>query len=647
MSAIAAVYNLDRQPVESNRLVKITERLKHRGIDGEGILCKKFVGLIHRLRYTTPESLLENLPMRSASGFYFLTCDARIDNRAELIPQLSMDGQKESEITDSAIILAAYEKWGEDCLPHLIGDFVFAIWDELEQKLFAARDPLGVKHFYYYYEPGKLFALASEIKALFEVEGIKRELNEEHLADYLVMNAEDKETTFFCGIKRLPSTHSLTVSENGLNIRQYWQPNYEEIKLKSDGEYHEAFREKLSEAIYPRLRSAYPLGSFLSGGLDSSAIVCIASEYLANNDKPPLETFSAIFPTVAKTDKNIDETNFMQSVIDKTDCNAHFVKVDDDNPLREMKKIFWHADHPVGAPNVYMDLEIYLAAQKQDVRVLLSGTDGDSTVGHGYEDFARLAFRGMYLTLFRDAIALNKNMPRRTHTLKRSIWHRGIKHTVPTALTNLWRTVRRRKPSDYESSPIQFPLNFNSVKPEIRKTFDLENRIKKFQQINYPPMTSQAESHWRGLTGGHFSFMLEQLEKISAAYGIEARYPFFDRRLIEFCIALPPGQRIYKGWTRSIFRHAMEGILPTDVQWRTDKSDIGAGIKLNLLKFGSKEIEEAINLNSTVLEKYIDIDVLRSAYRDYKSDPLNRDSEALFILSNVYLSNWLRQTGFA
>lgn len=648
MSAIAAVFNLAEQPVETNLLLKMADRLSHRGDDAVAVLlCEKPVGFVHRMRYTTPQSQTERLPSQSADGQFFITCDARIDNRSELISKLFFNGQKDKEITDSQIILAAYEKWGEDCPQHLIGDFVFAIWDKRNKKLFAARDPLGVKHFYYYYKPRKLFALASEIKALFKIKGVERELNEEHLADYLVVNSEDKENTFFKNIKRLPSTHTLTVSKKDFRVRQYWQPSSEEINFKTDGEYHEAFREKLTEAVECRLRSAYPTGAFLSGGLDSSAIVCLASEHLEKNEQPPLETFSAIFPTVAKTDQHIDERKYMQSVIDKTNCKPHFVTVDDENPLRDMEKICWHADHPVGAPNVYMDLEIYKAAQEKNIRILLSGTDGDSTVGHGYEDFAQLAYRKMYIRLFRDAIALNKNMPRPMHTVKRSVWHRGIKQTVPDSFVKLWRTVRRRKPSDYETSPIQFPLHFNSVKTEIKQNHDLENRLKKLREKNYPSTDSPAESHWRGLTSGHFAFMLEQLEKLSAAYGIEARYPFFDRRLIEFCIALPPGQRIYKGWTRSIFRYAMEGILPSVVQWRTDKSNIGAGIKVNLLKYGFKDIEDAVNLNSSVLEKYIDVELLKSAYQKYKSNPFKSDHEILLLLSNVYLSNWLRQTGFA
>lgn len=642
MSGIGAIYYLDARVVDASALARINELLRHRGNDASGIWHRGPVGLAHRMMWTTPESLIEKLPATSASGNSVITCDARIDNRSELIPQLPFFGRSRDEVTDSEVILAAYEKWGEECLPRLIGDFVFAIWNEREKVLFAARDPLGVKHFYYFHRPGKLFALASEIKGLFALDEIPRELDEQHLGDYLVVNSEDKESTFYKNIKRLPATHALRVSRGGLRMWRYWEPAVDELRLRNNDEYLEAFREKFTAAVTSRLRSAYPVGSMLSGGLDSSSIVCVASDYLKHQRRDPLHTYSAIFPAVAKVDQRIDETRFMQSVIDKTNCQAHFVNVDGASPLKDTEKILWHTDDPVGAP-IYMDWEIFTAAQKHGVRTVLSGIDGDSTVSHGYEDFTNFALRRRYLRLFREAFALNKNMPRRSHSLKRSIWHRGLAKAMPPWTYDVWRKLRGRKPEDYTPSPITFPLHFKTVNAEFRHQQDLENRVVKFYKQNYPDGISPIEYHWRALTGGHFAMILENCEKAAAALSIEPRYPFFDRRLIEFCIALPPGQRINKGWTRSIFRHAMEGILPPDVQWRTDKSNIGASLKINLLRYGFRELEDALYTNSSLLEKYVDVELLRSAYQDYKADPLGKDSTVLLLLTNVYLLSWLKQ----
>lgn len=647
MSAIAVIFNLNGEPVTAGDLGRLSDKLAHRGTDKGGAIADGPIGFVHRMHFTTPESINENLPRRSHNRSLMITCDARLDNIAELQRELGLRSNGIGNLTESDVLLAAYEKWGAECAERLLGDFVFVIWDRNEKRLFAARDQLGVKHFYYYHKPEKLFAVASEIKALFELKPIKKTLDEDHLADYLAGSTDDKESTFFKGIRRLPACSSLVVDKNGLTVQEYWKPATNELKLGSAVSYQTAFREKLIDAVIPRLRSAYPVGSFLSGGLDSSAIVAIAAPHILERTSAPLETFSAVFPSISKIDDRIEETEFMESVVEQTGCYANFIALDDEDPLRDLQQIIRSADDPVGAPNVYLDLEIYRAAASRGVRVLLSGTDGDSTVGHGYEDFARLAFRGNYFRLMRDAVALSKNMPRRTHTVKRSVWHRGIKKTIPEGMISAWRFLRRRSPEDVQPSPVVFPLNFESIKPEIRDQFDLQNRIQKLQNVNLPVDIPFAESHWRGLTSGHFSFMLEQLEKISACFGIEPRYPFFDRKLIEFCIALPPGQRVYKGWTRSIFRHSMKGILPEKVRWRTDKSDLGAAIKINFLKFGERHIVDAIEKNGSILEKYLDMDVLRKAFEDYRRDPLKRDAEVLLLLSSVYLSNWLSDAGFA
>jgi asparagine synthase (glutamine-hydrolysing) len=644
MSGIGAIYYLDERVVDASRLARINELLRHRGQDASGAWHRGSVGLTHRMMWTTPESLLEKLPAGNISGSNSITCDARIDNRPELIRRLPLFGRDPSEITDSEIILAAYEKWGEECVPRLIGDFVFVIWNEREQTLFAARDPLGVKHFYYHYRPGKLFVLASEIKALFALDEVERELDEEHLADYLVVNSEDKESTFYKGVKRLPATHALRVERQGLRTWRYWEPPKNELRLKNHAEYQEAFREKFTDAVTSRLRSAYPVGSMLSGGLDSSSIVCVADRFLKAGGKMPLHTFSAIFPAIAKVDSRIDETRFMRSVIDHTNCEPHFVNVDGASPLRDTERILWHTDDPVGAP-IYMDWEIFKEAQRHGVRTVLSGIDGDSTISHGYEDFANFALRGSYLRLFREALALSRNMPRRSHSFRRSVWHRGLAKAAPPWMYALWRKLKGRKPEDYTPSPIMFPLHLRAVNEDFRRKLDLENRIITSSGRNYPEGISPIEYHWRALTNGHFAMILENSEKAAAAVNVEPRYPFFDRRLIEFCIALPPGQRIYNGWTRSIFRHSMEGILPADVQWRPDKSNIGASLKINLLKYGFQQLEDALYKDSSLIENYVDIKSLRTAYDEYKLDPQGRDPLVLLMLTTVYLSCWLKQTG--
>lgn len=644
MSAIAAIVRLDGHPVETSLIETVLDRLSHRGDDGRGSWSGGNAGLGHQMRWTTPESLKEKLPRREAAAGAVITFDGRIDNREDLLRTLGSNGVAADELPDSEIVLRAYEKWGRECPAHLIGDFVFAIWNERDKTLFAARDPLGVKHFYYFHQPGKLFALASEVKALLAVDGIPQELDEVRLGDYLVANSEDKEGTFYKGIYRLPPTHALLLDGSNFRIWEYWKPSDEELRLKKDSDYHEMFREKFTDAVAARLRSAFPVGSMLSGGLDSSSIVCVGSKFLKENGGPPLHAFSAIFPSVAELDSRIDERRFMQSVIEATGCSAHMITADNESPFADIDKVLWHTDHPVGAP-MYLDWQIFKAAKSAGVRVVLSGFDGDSTVSHGYEDLARLARRGRYYRLLRDSIGLKRNMPRRNHTLKKLVWRNGILRSLPPWTFQAWRKVRGRDSSDHASSVI-FPLHVESVRSEFRKAHDLEGRIEQLREKNYPEGLSSIGYHWRALTNGYFCEVLENLEKASAAFEIEPRFPFFDRRLIEFCIALPPGQRIFGGWTRSIFRHAMAGSVPDDVVWRTDKSNIGASVKVNMLKYGSDQLESLFGPRSSRLAEYLDLRSLTSAYDRYRRDPMGRESEALLLLTTVYLSNWLSQSGF-
>ena len=218
MSGIAGVYYLDGRTVDSADLERMVDILAHRGPDGAAVWCEGSAGLGHRMLHTTPESLHEELPLVSAYGDLALTADARIDNRGELLSALRIDRPHE-EVCDSELIIEAYKKWGERCPERLLGDFAFAIWDGRNRRLFCARDHMGVKPFYYY-RSYRLFAFASEIKALLCLPDVPHKLNEVQIADYLLDNYyEDKAVTFYEGILRLPPAHVTSVSHGHSSTR--------------------------------------------------------------------------------------------------------------------------------------------------------------------------------------------------------------------------------------------------------------------------------------------------------------------------------------------------------------------------------------------------------------------------------------------
>jgi len=269
MSAILGIYYLDCRPVDRMDLDRMIETLAHRGSDGSGVWNDKSVGLGHRMLWTTPESLHEQLPLTSKNGDLTITADARIDNRDELLAALGLAAWAHGEITDSELILRAYEHWGDGAPERLVGDFAFAVWDERRQALFCARDHLGVKPFYYH-QSGRVVAFASEVKALFTVPAVPRRLNATRVGDYLGGIFEDQAGTFYRDVCRLPAGHFMVVAPGTARTQSYYRLDpSREIRLRSDDEYADAFRERFTEAVRDRLRSAYPVGSSLSGGLDS------------------------------------------------------------------------------------------------------------------------------------------------------------------------------------------------------------------------------------------------------------------------------------------------------------------------------------------------------------------------------------------
>jgi asparagine synthase (glutamine-hydrolysing) len=219
MSGICGIYYLDGRPVDPVDLTNMVDILAHRGPDGAHIWHDGPVGLGHRMLWTTPESLTEQLPYER-NGLV-ITADARIDNRDELIATLGLTGRQAVEIADSQLILAAYEKWGEQCPEKLLGNFAFVIWDSRKQQLFCARDHFGAKPFYYY-QSHRIFTFASEIKALVCLSEVPRRLNETRVADHLLMNFEDRVITFYRDILRLSAAHSVIGQINWLKTSKIW-----------------------------------------------------------------------------------------------------------------------------------------------------------------------------------------------------------------------------------------------------------------------------------------------------------------------------------------------------------------------------------------------------------------------------------------
>lgn len=620
MSGIVGIYYLDGRPVDPMDVQRMVDSIAHRGPDGSGVWTDGSVGFGHRMLWTTPESLHEKLPLTNKRGDLTITADARIDNRDELFSTLNFNGRPRETITDSELILAAYEKWGEKCPEKLLGDFSFAIWDKRKQTIFCARDHMGVKPFYYYCS-NKVFVFASEIKALLSLPEVPRRLNDLMVAYYLISMFEDKTITFYQDIFRLPPAHVIRVGSNGAKPVQYWalDPS-RELKLSSNEEYAEAFRNIFTEAVRCRLRSAFPIGSMLSGGLDSSSVVCVARNLLSRNGSGRLHTFSAIFEGVPEC----DERTYMNSVLALGDLEPHYVKADRISPFFDIDRVLYYQDEPVDLPNLFIHWNLYHMAKKHGIRILLDGIDGDTTVSYSLIHLSELARKCRWISFYKEIDGLSKQL---TRSLWKGLWQFGIKALIPEPIKNARRALLRWNHQIWNNKTI------------LQTRFIQRLGISKQQQDLKLVRKSRVDHYYR-LSNGLNANILEIINKTAHAFSLEARHPFFDRRLIEFCLGIPPEQKLYRGWTRIIMRRAMSNILPPEIQWRPRKTDFYPNFKRSLLS-ERKLVEEVILNNPKYIENYIKLTSLDEIYQRFLLKGTIDDGETIW--KSAVMSLWLQR----
>ena len=394
MSGIAAVWRLDGAPLHQATLDRMIERLAPRAADAVGTWLDGPVGLGHRMLHATPESLQQKLPLAGDTGEVVVTADARLDNRAELMSALGLSHRAADGVSDGELVLRAWERWGEECPARLLGDFAFALWDARRRVLFCARDPAGVKPLYYHLG-SRLVAVASETKALLAIPDVPRRLDEISIAACLVPGLDDRVATFYEGILRLPAGHCLTVTAGGGTARAYWQLDpTRELRAGSDAEYAEQFRELFTDAVRCRLRSVSPAAAALSGGLDSSSVVCVARAVQEAAGTGPLATYTARFPTIPRC----DEGAYVAAVEAQGGLAPRHLPGDTLDPLGDLEGLPGREDETFHAPGYYMHGALYRAARSDGARVFLEGTGGDLVVSHGTGYLHDLARQGRWLS---------------------------------------------------------------------------------------------------------------------------------------------------------------------------------------------------------------------------------------------------------
>jgi asparagine synthase (glutamine-hydrolysing) len=679
MSGIVGIYHRGGCPVSVRDLEQMLHTLAHRGPDGTRHWQGNGIALGHCMLWTTPESLKEELPYHDRDADLVITADARLDNREALFKTLNLDAANTSEMSDSELILTAYQRWGPECLQHLLGDFAFAIWDNRQQRLFCARDHFGIRPFYYFCTD-EWFIFASELKALLTLPYIPRQLNEVRIADYLLdsMMLQDKVLTVYRDILRLPPAHWVYVCAPTQPFKpyQYWALDpTAQLPETTDEAYAETFREIFFEAVRCRLRSAFPVGSHLSGGLDSSTVTCVAHQILKESpssmDISPLHTFSNVFDEVS----NCDERTFFQHVLNQGTYVAHFVAADQVGPITEWQDFFRYTDEPCLGPSHFYIHGLNRATQGAGVRICLDGFDGDTVVSHGATYFTELARQGDWKTFIKEAQAVSEHFPVSLTSLVHSYVfpylsdlaqrHQWLAfHQCVKGLSQAFLLSRRQLWVQYGIKPllpqwlialVRF-FKYGQVQPSPEKggaagpmnpDFLKRTAIKALcQRQPFPPrpVHNVREEQYRDLNSGAFTHVLEIFDQTAAAFSMESRHPFLDKRLVEFCLALPPHQKLKQGWSRYIMRQAMAGVLPEPIRWRGGKTSMEENFDRGFLNRDRAIVENALSQQNYPAKEYLNLNFLQQSYQKVLADPEIAKTQSALMMAlwkGTALSLWL------
>jgi asparagine synthase (glutamine-hydrolysing) len=544
-------------------LLQMRSALAGHGGDGSSTWTGNGTGLGQELKRVTPEDLAERQPLISRDGRRVLVSDGRIDNRRELSDELGLAWES-PQVPDSAFIMAAYERWGEDCPRHLIGSFSFAIWDEERKRLLLARSPFGAKTVFYH-NAGEFVAFATMPKALFAL-SVPRRLNHQGIADMLVLVPPEPGASLYEGIGSLEPGHLLTADRQGCRVRAFWTPELrKELRLRSDEEYEEAFTELFDRVVADQLRSLNPVGMLLSGGLDSTSVAAAAAPLLAKRGER-LAAFTGA-PMIGFREPDLpgwvlDEAPLAGRVAARHGNVDHFVVRAQGLFLDDLDRFFDVAEMPyTGTASRVWYEGIMAAAQRRDISVLLTGKSGNYTVSWPGTGLIRsLVGKGRSLQAWREARA---QAPTGGVRSTARIYARGGLVARLPAHAQLAITSRHYDDPLLNRGDWWSPLS--PINPEFAREQRVAERSRArdcdrwlLRRVDTPAARLRHlmddVHHISGINGAY-----------SALYGVDLRDPTGDARIAQFCLSLPEEQCSRQGVSRSLIRRAMADRLPAEI----------------------------------------------------------------------------------
>ena len=608
MSNIFGIFNRNGKSVEKKTVDIMLDAMSYWKPDDKGVWIDGSVALGHAMLWNTPESKYEHLPLQQDA--YILTMDARIDNRDELLEQLELPNRPILEIGDSEFILSAYKKWGEECPKHLLGDFAFAIWDEKKKQLFCARDHVGVKQLYYHVIE-ELFIFGNDLKGLLENSKISKKINDDVVANYFVHDQLNSRTlTFFSDVMKLPPAHTLIITSTKIEINCYWElKDTPSIKLSNQEDYVKKLRELLNQSVQARLRSAFPVASHLSGGLDSSTIAVIAARNL-NKKNERLIAFNWLHNPSENDDLLHFEWYNSASIAQVENIDHHYVTLTSKDVYKYIRKRDIVYGETVG---FWYEYSVRKSAQMKGSRTILSGWGGDQFITYrGKAYYSNLVWNGKIIQALQGLNNLaNKKVKKNIKTLISFFYHRVLVAFVPSKL--------------YCYLPKINCFGFNNSYPMIKKDFltPVNDTLKKISFFSNQGGKTIREDMLKNWSNGMLQTRIESWASESITNRLEYVYPMLDKRIIEFMLGVPIEYLVKDDEGRYLFRLAVKDLLPHEILWMGKEDETNrVNYYLSLLIAVYKKLLKNKDLDYAK-SKYIDKDIFIQMLE-------NLDEETLF-----------------
>jgi asparagine synthase (glutamine-hydrolysing) len=555
MCGICGIFFANREwRVQGDVLARMNRRIVHRGPDDEGFFVEENVGLAMR-RLSIIDVKSGHQPLANENRDVWIVFNGEIYNHAELRENLEARGHQYRTRSDTETIVHLYEEYGSDCVKHLRGMFAFVIWDRRKRALFAARDRLGIKPFYYRWD-GNSFLFGSEIKTILTYPGVDAEFDRGRLAEYLTFGYITGPQTMYSGIRKLMPGHTLDLSERGEpKITRYWDLVVPVDELPREHSYYvKNYRENLESAVGSHLMSDVPLGVFLSGGLDSSAVAALTAKI--RGDK--IQTFA-----VGYGEEEFSELPYARQVADHIHSDHHEVRLSREEFFDSLPRLIWHEDEPIVWPS---SVSLYYVARlaRERVTVVLTGEGSDETLA-GYTRYA--------WTL------LNSKMDRTYRTMTPAFLRRWLRQGIASAplSASLHRKLEHTfLMRDGASWPSFYFDNFYSAfsDAEFARLLTpeaLQSTGHAYDGSMEPWEHSSGDLLHRLLYTDINSYLIELLMKqdqMSMAASIESRVPFLDHPLVEFTARIPSAHQIKGMAGKFILKEAVEDLLPHDIIYR-------------------------------------------------------------------------------